>query len=238
MQKNKVSTHYFKTLTSTQDFAKNELGPLSGKTLYLICSEVQTQGKGTKKRTWISERGGLYMTLAFLSKKNSPTLPCLTTLFACTALEVLEGFGCKGITLKWPNDLRFEKEKMGGVLCEIWEEDPANVRCAIGFGLNLENAPEGIDQQATSIKQAFSLKIPPTDLAEQLAKKFRDNLLILEEKGLNPFLPFLNNRLEGYQKKVTIQNGNREAKGILEGLSSRGGLVIAGKEYFTGDIEF
>ena len=54
----------FKSVTSTNDVAVNlikEKKKLTG----CVCSELQTKGRGTYGKKWISEKGNLFLTLFF-----------------------------------------------------------------------------------------------------------------------------------------------------------------------------
>ncbi|MEL6470277.1 MAG: biotin--[acetyl-CoA-carboxylase] ligase [Cyanobacteria bacterium J06623_4] len=77
----------------------------------------QTAGRGQHGRTWQSEPGGLYLSLALepdWPAGMSAQLTCLSAWGIATAFNNL------GIPLrvKWPNDLFFNGKKLGGILTE------------------------------------------------------------------------------------------------------------------------
>lgn len=227
MEEDKIYHHYFETLGSTQDFARNELGPIEPENIYLIQSGEQTQGRGTHQRDWASPKGaGLYLTTAFLLPQRNPFLPCLTTAFAQTAIEVLEGEGCKEIAIKWPNDLRFHKKKLGGILCEIVEDEPEWVRCLVGFGLNLTPCDKLADQKTTSVAEAWGKQLDPQQLALKIGKKWQHNLSVLIKEGLKPFLSFITERLESKNEWVQLQTPAGIIEGTLKAIDINGALVL------------
>jgi BirA family transcriptional regulator, biotin operon repressor / biotin---[acetyl-CoA-carboxylase] ligase len=63
--------------------------------------------------------------------------------------DVLRRIGAQGVALKWPNDLLWERRKLGGMLLEVAGEAHGPVGLVVGVGINLRMAPDqgrAIDQ--------------------------------------------------------------------------------------------
>lgn len=60
------------------------------------------------------------------------------------------------ISLKWPNDILIDEQKIGGILCESFKRDSTETCVVIGFGINVnlsESAfPKDLEQMASSLQ--------------------------------------------------------------------------------------
>ncbi|MEL6263432.1 MAG: biotin--[acetyl-CoA-carboxylase] ligase [Cyanobacteria bacterium J06626_6] len=108
--------HLFDSLPSTSTQLWNMLGTGYAAGTVAIARK-QTAGRGQHGRTWQSDPGGLYLSLAIAPDwpaSSSAQLTCLSAWGIATAFNNL------GIPLqvKWPNDLFFKGKKLGGILTE------------------------------------------------------------------------------------------------------------------------
>src|SRR3989338_10621694 len=124
--------HYFKSLESTQDkakeFAKKNLSNA------VIVADVQTKGRGRFKRKWHSAKGGLWMSI-LLKPKNTENLQYLTFIAAIAVVKSIKKIANLKTSIKWPNDVHFNGKKLCGILTEgdFGKENFA----VIGIGLNV-----------------------------------------------------------------------------------------------------
>ena len=86
----------------------------------LVIAEEQTGGKGRCDRNWVSPYGvNLYISLIL-----NPSTEILVRLGIITSLalaRVMRNFlpYNKNVSIKWPNDLLYKKEKISGILQEV-----------------------------------------------------------------------------------------------------------------------
>jgi len=104
-----------------------------------VClAERQTEGRGRRGRTWVSPfAANIYMSLLWRLKRSSVNPGRLTTGIAVALVEALTSLGAKEIALKWPNDVLWQRRKLGGVLVERAGEASGRVYFVIGVGLNV-----------------------------------------------------------------------------------------------------
>ena len=104
----------------------------------VVRAASQRRGKGRRGRSWFSPPGsGLYFSALLRPAWRAETLPAMTLLLGVAVAEGLEeATGCR-IGLKWPNDLRVEGRKIGGILCECAAAPNAPPAVAAGVGVNL-----------------------------------------------------------------------------------------------------
>lgn len=156
---------------STQSFIKNEMR--SQKEGDIVISRIQTEGKGRENRTWISQEGGMWMSIS-LVPPDPGILPKIPILTAEAVLQTLENFGLKGCNVKEPNDVYYKGRKISGVLADA--QIVATISLVyLGVGINVNNDPSlvtDISKMATSFRIETGLSL---DLIE-FASSFVENL--------------------------------------------------------------
>ena len=150
----------------------------SNKDILVVTADKQTKGKGRKGKKWHSPEGNISLSIAFADKEFGVPISIATGIMVKDALK--EVFNKSLIKLKWPNDLVFEKKKIGGILVE--KEIFANyTKTIVGIGINLE-----LDN-----KESWW-----GDLKDMNGKKLRDNII---NKILMRFETFFNDGLHDWQ---------------------------------------
>ncbi|MBI3543596.1 MAG: biotin--[acetyl-CoA-carboxylase] ligase [Deltaproteobacteria bacterium] len=129
------------TCESTNDEAWKHLPETT-----LVVTRHQTRGRGRQGRKWEDDAGNIMASLALapidgLSERLT-WLPLAAGVAAGEMLSVTAGRDLAGLRLKWPNDVMWEDAKMGGLLCETRFSGERLVGVVVGFGLNVERAPD------------------------------------------------------------------------------------------------
>ena len=114
----------------------------------LVAAAHQTQGRGRSGRSWVDLRGSALM-CSFVLR---PALPAaraglLTLLAGASLAEAARSLGADA-GCKWPNDLMTHQGKAGGILAESVVADGALRHVVIGTGVNLGEAPPGVEGAA------------------------------------------------------------------------------------------
>ena len=135
-----------------------------------VCAELQTKGKGTYGKRWISKKGNLFSSIFFPLKKNYPQFNEFTIINSVIVCEVIKKF-CKmnQVTIKWPNDVFVNGKKISGILQEHISFNN-NKFLIIGIGINVVSSPKIISKYKTtnifletgakpSIKRIFKILI-------------------------------------------------------------------------------
>ena len=116
--------------SSTNDLlsARARKGEAEGLVIQAIS---QTKGRGRRGRSWFSPPGsGLYFSALFRPHGETGISPVMTLLLGVAVAEGLREATGLRIGLKWPNDLRVDGKKIGGILCEYTSStEPASLRC-------------------------------------------------------------------------------------------------------------
>ena len=130
-----------KTVTSTNDVAIDLIRKDKKKTGY-VYAELQTKGRGTHGKEWISKKGNLFCSIFFPLEKNYPTFNEFSIINPIIVSTIIKNF-CKNknINLKFPNDVFVSKKKICGLLQETITFDTKKF-LIIGIGINVISNPK------------------------------------------------------------------------------------------------
>lgn len=213
MKRIKHRTIYFDELDSTNDYVK---GLRSKKENLIVIAARQTQGKGTKGRSFNSERGGVYLSrLTFheqLPAAESFKIMAGAAVAVCKTLEQYK----LAPKIKWVNDIHVNGKKICGILIENVFSNGFVESSVVGIGVNVHNElPEALQEIATSIFAATGKKISVKSVAKSLIKELG------KDYGMDEYRSYL-----GYMGEyATILIGNERVHGRLVSVDDEGGLL-------------
>jgi BirA family transcriptional regulator, biotin operon repressor / biotin---[acetyl-CoA-carboxylase] ligase len=221
-----------------------ESGPL-----WLLADE-QTAGKGRLGRAWVSEKGNCYSTLilplhslgsvmagprpghpdldAGWAARRPPmtdvggvsSVPQIGFVVALAVSDVVAQFA-PNVQLKWPNDVLVDGAKISGILCEVLSPSPLTL--AIGCGINVAHAPQGMNYPTTCIAKHANTN------RDTVFDRYRSRLgywLEVWNEGFGAVRETWKSRAIGISENVSIG----EVQGIFEDLSEGGTLIIKSRD--------
>ena len=158
---------------STNDDARAMV--LEGRTLpFFVVARQQTMGRGRSGNTWISPRGGLYLSAALVM--DTGLRQWYGPASAVWVREVVEDELGVDLELKWPNDFLISGRKVGGQLLEAFEHQGRWV-LILGIGINCNSTPTGLPPgsfEPTSLGRELGRNVDVDELARAIVKKFND----------------------------------------------------------------
>ena len=196
----------------------------------VVISEEQTQGKGTKGRSWYSARNkGLYLSvILYPPRPDISLLPLVTGLSVSDA--VFSSLDVK-VNLKWPNDLVWKGKKLGGILCESGYLGNRVNYAILGMGLNVNHErgdfPEEIRQQAVSLKLITKEDIDEEQLLGNLWQTLNHwygQFLLERQEGI--VNAFQEKSVMELGREVTVDMDGEKVSGIYRGINPQGGLIL------------
>jgi BirA family transcriptional regulator, biotin operon repressor / biotin---[acetyl-CoA-carboxylase] ligase len=131
-----------------------------------VAAHIQTNGKGRRGRTWISQLGAsLTFSLAWRFQCGAVALSGLSLAVGVALMRTLASLGINQAQLKWPNDVLVLDEnhhgkKLAGILIELQGDldGPSTAVIGVGINLNLSKAVlESIDQPTTDLNRTTNL---------------------------------------------------------------------------------
>ncbi len=215
----------FDTLPSTNTYAKELAGRNEQKKNYVIFANGQTAGRGTRGRSFISEKEcGIYLSILFYpDKKISPA--DITVYAAITVARAIESFVNLNCKIKWVNDIYVNGKKLCGILTEGKITDNSLDYAVVGIGINThgEKLPEAIADIATTIEKECGVSLSRFALAEKIAESFLSGISLLGSKEIIKEYR-ARSLLTGKRVKVSLSNEEFSARVI--DVSDSGALVI------------
>lgn len=114
----------------------------------LFFTHEQSGGRGRGEKSFVSKKGGIYMTLVLAG--GACESPAHLPLFAALAVtDALKDCGVKA-GVKWPNDIILNGKKLCGILCKKTSANNA----VIGIGINVYNDIGEVKDVAVSFFEA------------------------------------------------------------------------------------
>jgi len=225
-----ASLDIFPRIDSTNAYLLADSRPTEQAELRVAVAEQQTAGRGRRGRDWVSPFArNIYCTV----KRQFPCgLEGLSGLSLVVGLAIAEALAAQGIAdvqLKWPNDLRAQGRKLGGVLIELAGDAGGPCTAVMGFGINVRMpvaVAAVIDQPWTDL-QSLTPQLPlrNTLIAEMLVH-LDQALSRFAEQGFAPFAKAWSARDEFLGLPVRMLGVNVEQAGIAAGVDERGALLL------------
>ena len=153
----KIKLLRFKSAKSTNDLALKLTQKKNSKPT-MIVSEIQTHGRGTMGKKWISQKGNLFISIFFEMNQKNINFKHFAILNAYLLKQVLSKYFSKKIRIKWPNDLLHNNKKICGILQETLNYRDKRF-LVIGIGVNTNLNPKNKDFSSTSLKKIMNKDI-------------------------------------------------------------------------------
>ena len=177
----------FEKVTSTNDIAIN-LIKKEQKESGCVYADIQTKGRGTYGREWISDKGNLFGSIFFPLKNNYPPFNEFSTINPLIISDVLKHF-CKkkNINLKFPNDIFVNEKKICGILQELIVSNSRKF-LIIGIGVNIVSNPEINNKyQATNILLETQKKPKINEIIEMIVSSYEKFFINLNSYNYEDF---------------------------------------------------
>lgn len=196
-----------------------------------VAAHMQTQGKGRRGRTWVSQLGAsLTFSLLWRFQCGASALSGLSLAVGVALIRTFHQLGLSEVQLKWPNDVLVNGKKLAGILIELQGDMEGPSAAVIGVGVNL-NLPksilDSIDQPATDVASLSGVPVSPSKILGLALKHMSDCLQLFEQQG---FLGLRDEWLSyhAYQQqavRMLMPNGT-ETAGIVKGVAEDGILLV------------
>jgi len=193
----------------------------------IIITNHQDAGRGQRGNIWVSnENKNLTFSLVlkpdFISPQDNFALNMLVSV---AILKVLKGFNKSSFSIKWPNDIMHNGNKLGGILIENNIQGAKIENAIIGIGLNVNQVIFNDQFKATSLINIFERSFDLNGLLNEIIKQLEDQFLMLKS-GNKEFLKtsYLDN-LYWLNEKHTFMSSSK-FDGIIKGIDPIGRLEV------------
>ena len=166
----KLNLIRFNKVKSTNDVALKLLKS-NKKQRGIIISNIQTNGKGTMGKKWISLKGNFFVSIFFELRKNMPNPKEFSLINPIIIKNILIKYTKLEIKIKWPNDLLINSKKVCGILQEFVKINKKNF-LIIGIGINTIKSPNNKDFKSTSLLECSNKSINNYKILKNIRKNY------------------------------------------------------------------
>ena len=226
---------HFKEIDSTNSYLKSSYKLLDDFTF--ASADYQSHGKGREDRIWQSNKGENLM-FSFLIK-NEELLKKSTILSILTAVEVakeIEKYDIVNVSIKWPNDVLINDEKVCGILLE--GQIPEYLVIGVGLNVNQKEFPEGLRRPATSLSLLLGRDVDIDDLTNRLFSSIVNNCSSLKTED---YLDYFRKHNYLQNKRVRVLINNEVFIGEVVGIDDSFCLQVLARDMLlhidSGEIE-
>lgn len=203
----------------------------------VVITDHQYQGRGQRGRSWSSEpyknlTFSVVLYPTFLSVHQSFSLNIITTL---ALHQVLAAYIPEDLTIKWPNDLYCQDQKLSGVLIENTVEQQRLKVSVIGIGLNVNQVQWAPGVCATSLATACERTFDLPRLLAQLLVAFERNYSQLQTQGIASLRASYLENMYWLHETHTFQDATHTFQGKIRDIDAIGRLAI---ELATGFVKY
>ncbi|MBP5771806.1 MAG: biotin--[acetyl-CoA-carboxylase] ligase [Bacteroidaceae bacterium] len=192
----RIETITLEEVGSTNSFLAN-YHPLRPADITLVTAEHQTAGRGQRGNTWVSEAGKNLLFSLLVRPTELPAAHAfsLSEAIALSIREALlltmneDGDPKGGLTVKWPNDIYVDDQKIAGILIENGIHGHHIEHSIIGCGVNVNQ------KQWTDNLQGWTTGIVPVSLALLLNHEIVRDIVL--DRIMNSFVSHYEQLLSG-----------------------------------------
>ena len=200
----------------------------------VIIADEQSEGRGRNGTVWYSENSeDILCSIMLESKdKNLSDLLIIASLAVVYTLEKI--LNNENISIKWPNDVLVNQNKIAGVIAESSSKTFSNFSLAVvGIGLNVNLKCTGnikLPKNTTSLSEIIDKKVSRLETFELLMVNF--DLLFGKLNQNQDIISEWKKYLDSIGKRVSfnLKNSNELQVGIVEDIDELGRLIIIDNE--------
>lgn len=209
------------SLEAKRRAAAGEFGPL-----WLVALR-QTSGYGRRGSAWVQREGDVAATLLFRPAVAPEILPQLSFVAGLAVADAIARFApAAGLSLKWPNDVLAGGGKIAGVLLELIGAPPTPPLIALGIGVNILSAPDGLDYPSSRLIDFAAAPPHPPAFVETLDETFSAWRRRWEQQGFADIRAEWLSRASGVERRIRVRLPDEVVEGVFRDLDLAGALIL------------
>lgn len=213
---------------STNEYAKNlcsKSEPIEGT---VVLTDKQTEGKGQIGNKWQAEP---YQNLTFSVVLKPVFLKpeqqfMLSKIVSLACVETFEHFVPESFLIKWPNDIYFKNQKLGGILIENTLSLNKISSSIVGVGLNINQTEFKDLPKAKSLKNLSGKNFDLKEVLGFLLKKLDTYYFLLRQGKLETINQKYLKKLLGFGNKIVFNEKGILFEATVKGVNDLGQLVL------------
>ena len=137
----------------------------------IVVSNLQTNGKGTRGKKWISRKGNFFASIFFELKETLPDFKEFSLINPIIVSKILNQNLTSKVKIKLPNDLLIKSRKVCGILQELIQFEKKYF-LIIGIGINTRFCPTEKNLKATSLAKHSNKFVNNSKILQSLKKNY------------------------------------------------------------------
>jgi BirA family biotin operon repressor/biotin-[acetyl-CoA-carboxylase] ligase len=206
----------------------------------IVLAEMQTGGRGRRGRTWISPFGkNIYCTIGIRKSVRGYNPGLLSIVTGIALCQALEHCGINDVRLKWPNDIYYQNQKLGGILIESKMSGTEEYFFAIGFGINVsmdDNDFGAIPQPATSVDLINSSAVSRDTLISAAIRQVVAMIDKFDQSTVSQVVESFD-EIDAFRRQpISVTTATGSIEGVNAGINTSGQLLLnteTGQQQFS-----
>lgn len=209
----------------------------------VVLTDSQTAGKGRLGRHWFDRSGYNALSSTILRPSFPPYL--LVMIASLAVVEAIAEIGGVAATIKWPNDVLIDDQKVAGILIETSHDRAGQLVAIIGIGVNVNGhisqlvKPESAALQttATTVEAACGHPVSREAFIARQLYHLEEMYLALQEEAHDALASQRGiatrliqerwrNQLSTLGRTIEVRQGDQILTGIAEDVNDRGDLFL------------
>lgn len=216
------------TVDSTNNFAMAMVHAGQAEHGMAIFTHEQTRGKGQREKAWLSNPGeNITMSVILAPQESFSRQHFLLSMgMAAAGLDFIREYIKEDLAIKWPNDLYWRDQKMGGILIENVFRGNELVCSVAGFGININQTE--FDQRIlnpVSFRKVTGLSYDPRELGKILCGHIEKKYEGLRSQDPKEIHDYYNEQLYKRKNKVGLKKGNKKFTATISSVNMDGQLI-------------
>lgn len=217
---------YYPSCNSTNQVAAQLIQQKKAQPGALIFSEFQTRGRGQQQKSWESAPGdNLTFSLVLFPELAVKHFFRLNILVSLAVSEALNTYVKDEVKIKWPNDIFYHDQKLGGILIQNNLQGTNIKSSVVGIGINVNqfhfNYPRAI-----SLANIRHQVIDREEVLNEILMRLENKLKELLTDDLGKLERKYDARLYGKGVTRTFEDDSRLFQGEITGVDQKGRLAI------------
>jgi len=214
----------------------------------VVLTDSQTAGKGRQGRRWVDTPGCNAISSILLRPLFSPHL--LVMVASLAVVEAIAQTCGVQATIKWPNDIVIDAQKVCGILIETSHDSDGRLVAVLGIGINANGYLQGYVEQkgvevelahiATTLETVCGHPVSREVLLAHLLLTIEQEYLLLQQEATSqppsagpdtgPVARQLRERWQNHLstigRPIQVHQGDRVLAGQAEAVNEQGELLL------------
>lgn len=233
----------FEVLDSTNNYVAKALKSGKYGVNDVILAGFQTEGRGQRGNIWQGEFGK-NLTFSFAILSNFIQLDGQFTVSKAISVGIAkyleQATNCK-VSVKWPNDILLNNQKISGILLESTIVDRIRY-IIIGIGLNVNQTSFQTSNNATSLILELGHSLNLDEELEQLLEFLYFEIGLIKKNRIAEIEDDYFIRLKGTDSFIRFSENGRSYEGLITSVDQAGSIRVKSKQgqvktYRTGEVK-